>query len=218
MRGNRIFFYNNVFFQDRRARIPRGSISWKLTNLTDPVSVPPRCRAASSGNGIKVPSAIDYRGSRRKHCQEHGRQHVGDTDFLAPDKVDSDTEKSEWIRPGRRGWQWRPLVINGEDQARQQSDASLKEKDRDRGKSTALAHGGRHDHNDDKVEHRFYCQGREVPHDAVLDRADDGYGADADGEGAGHESVHKPRVFGIAGFDLAPGAKPSRPQSSKALR
>ena len=44
---------------------------------------------------------------------------------------------------------------------------------------TSLAQGGGHDEDDDKVQNGLGKQDRMVGIDAVLDRSDDGHGADA---------------------------------------
>ena len=78
---------------------------------------------------------------------------------------------------------------------------------RNRGENRPTAHRTAHNHNDDKIQHRFGGEDGIVPGDAVLDGADDGHGADADRQRGGDKGIHKPLILGITGFLLEPLAE-----------
>lgn len=137
------------------------------------------------------------------------RQQICHADLFAPDQIQPHAEH-------QHGADQRQVAERriGEDRLQepcQQRHAALQDADRDGGEDAALAHRGRHDHDDHKIEHGLGEQRRVVAEDAVLDGADDGHRADADRERRGDEGADEAAVRLAFRLDLEPGAEALHP-------
>ena len=122
-----------------------------------------------------------------EHGNEHGGQHIGDAEGLSPDEVDAHAEDEDRshgreVRERRRGH-------DRLQHARQHRQRALEHHDGDHGEDASLAHRSRHRAYQQRIDGSFQREGRVVSRDAVLDRSDDGHGADGDRERRGHEGV-----------------------------
>lgn len=115
---------------------------------------------------------------------------------------DADVRQAEEVRPDGKDEDVADAAEPGEgvvrhvgsEQSREGKDRALKEPDGDGGEDAALAEGRREKHDDDAVEDALCKEDGRVTEQAVVDRADDRHGADADRERGGDEAVDKPRI------------------------
>ena len=119
---------------------------------------------------------------------------------------DADVRQAEEVRPDGKDEDVADAAEPGEgvvrhvgsEQSREGEDRALKEPDGDGGEDAALAEGRREEHDDDAVEDALGKEDGRVTEQAVVDRADDRHGADADRERGGDEAVDKPRIASAA--------------------
>ena len=128
---------------------------------------------------------------------------------------DADVRQAEEVRPDGKDEDVADAAEPGEgvvrhvgsEQSREGKDRALKEPDGDGGEDAALAEGRREKHDDDAVEDALCKEDGRVTEQAVVDRADDRHGADADRERGGDEAVDKPRIARAARDALQPRAE-----------
>ena len=130
---------------------------------------------------------------------------------------DADIRQAEEIRPDGKDEDVADAAEPGEgavrhigrEEARESEDRPLKEPDGDGGEDAALAEGRREEHDDDAVEDALGKEDGWVAEQAVIDRADDRHGADADRERGGDKALDKPRVARAARDAFQPRAERS---------
>lgn len=136
--------------------------------------------------------------------EDQSGQKVRHLDLLVEHGVDAHAENQSVSHQG--DIVQRRLGDEGCNGGCQQGHAALEQKDWEGGEDTPLTHGSSHNEDDDAVQNCFGHQHGAVSGQSILDGANDGHGADADGEGGGNKGVHKFVVAAVAA--LLPQKRP----------
>ncbi len=128
------------------------------------------------GGSYRQPSSGKHPDDGDDECgKEVGDAHVRQAEEVRADAEDQDVaDGTEALEGGGRH--------DGLEEACGQEDGTLKDADGQGREDTALAERRRHDHDDDGIEDRLGEEHGRIAEQAVVDGADDGHRADADGQ------------------------------------